>query len=142
MSTKNDNKIFELQKKVEEAKENLKKRVDESKHIPITSCKFNFFGQDVNIHTLNKSTCLKYFSILANMRTTLINCGIDPNIIDYEGYSISDIAEDLYRRYRMLDYKEEEEKLKNLESRLIELLSNDARVEMEIDNLSKMLNEQ
>jgi hypothetical protein len=59
--------------------------------------------------------------------------------LNISGYSIDDWMTDIKLKLDILAQKEEEGKLKALESKLATLLSNDKKTELELDSIEKLL---
>lgn len=57
----------------------------------------------------------------------------------YTGYNVDSWISDLKSRFSILNRKAEEARLKKLEDKLHELLSTDKKVELELDNLAKLI---
>jgi plasmid maintenance system killer protein len=54
-------------------------------------------------------------------------------------YNIRDWMSDILVKIDIISYKEEEQKLKTMESKLVELLSKEKKTELAIDEIEKML---
>ena len=66
-----------------------------------------------------------------------LNMSLDEIIIN--GYNIGDWMCDILAKIDIISYKEEEQKLKTMESKLVELLSKEKKTELAIDEIEKML---
>ena len=59
--------------------------------------------------------------------------------ITINGYYIRDWMSDILAKINVISYKEEEQKLKTMENKLLELLSSEKKTELAIDEIEKML---
>jgi len=135
---KNDKRIMELKTQIAEKKEKLS-CIDRFK--PITSCILpsrDGARSSVNIHTLTES---KIIEIMVDINMRLLSAkdlGVDS---DYKiaGFNTTDWIVDLKGRLAEVKRKEEEKKLKLMEDKLTQLLSEDKKTELEIEELADML---
>lgn len=136
MANANDKKIMDLKKKIEEKKATIKK--SKKKFQPITNCILNIEGKTWNIHTLNKGGLRETLLLLNIYRMSAEDLGI---LEEYKmsGYSLEEWMEDIKSRLSILSVAEEENKLKALESKLTQLLSEDKKTELEIEEIENLL---
>ncbi|MFC8686054.1 hypothetical protein [Brevibacillus porteri] len=136
MPSNNDNKILELKKQIEEKKKKLNKS---QKFTPVTNCSIEMDGVRFNINVLQKEQLI---NLLVKLKANAIAAEKLDLLNDYmiSGYSVTDWIDDLKARFDYLSRKEEEQKLKTMEAKLNQLLSNDKKVELEIDEIEAMLN--
>lgn len=137
MTNNNDQKILELKKQIEEKKKKLTKS---RKFTPITNCSIEFEGTRHNIQVLGKESVL---SLMIRINSYIMSAKELGILDDYQisGYKLTDWIEDLKARYAHITQKEEEQKLKSMESKLDQLLSNEKKVELEIDEIESLLKE-
>ena len=138
MATKNDNTILVLKDKLK------KKRAElgtEPKFTPVTTCVFTLYGEKVNIHTLDNSRVLFY---IAQFRAMIDAVGdyVDahPEDIIIDGFNIVEWHDDLLQRFAYIQYMNKLKELTALEHKLDKLLSADKKVELELDDIAKLLN--
>lgn len=55
------------------------------------------------------------------------------------GYHVQDWITDLKSKFEIMNRKEEEQKLKTMETKLYKLLSDDKKVELELDEIAELL---
>jgi hypothetical protein len=131
----NDKKILSLKKQVEDKKKSLKAT---EKFCPITNCSIEIDGIRTNIQVLNKDQIITLMVKLNAYRLSAKDLGV-LNEYNISSYSIDDWITDLKAKLMNIDRKNEEYRLKALESKLHSLLSNDKKVELEIDELEKSI---
>lgn len=134
MSSKNDNLILSLKEKIELKRNDINVKVFE----PKTTCIFNLFGEKYNIHTFNKDTCILWmatFKAMIDAHGTIE--GATPLIID--GFDINDWYSDLSSRFGVIKAQESLKELSLMESKLDKLLSSDKKIELELDEIKKMI---
>jgi len=129
----NDLKIMELKKQIEEKKIKLGKS---QKFSPITNCSIELNGIRVNIQVLTKEQLTTLLIKLNSYAISAKDLGIDFVI---SGYHVVEWITDIKSKLDFVSCKEEENKLKVMESKLHQLLSNEKKVELEIDEIMKNL---
>ena len=129
----NDLKIMELKKQIEEKKIKLGKS---QKFSPITNSSIELDGVRTNIQVLNKDQLTYLLVKLNSYAKSAKELEIDFVI---SGYHIMDWITDIKSKLDFVSRKEEENKLKVMESKLHQLLSNEKKVELEIDEIMKNL---
>jgi hypothetical protein len=137
MSTKNDEMILQLKKKVEEQKAELAKlpRTLQSE----TSTVFRTDAENLNLRVMSveQLKLLKVKLHTYEMAATDLKIGIDEVIIS--GFSIDKWMHDIDMQISVLTRAEKEKKLKETENTLNKLLSDDKRTELELEALAKSL---
>lgn len=135
MANNNDQKILELKKQIEDKKKQVGKL---QKFTPVTNCSIEVDGTRHNINVLNKEQILLLMVKLNSYAISANDLGV---LEDYNlsGYNIMDWITDLKSKLSILGKKEEEAKLKVMESKLDQLLSDDKKVELEINEIEKFL---
>jgi len=129
----NDLKIMELKKQIEEKKVKLGKS---QKFNPITNCSIEVDGIRVNIQVLTKEQLTTLLIKLNSYAISAKDLEIDYAV---SGYLVLDWITDIKSKLDFVSRKEEENKLKVMESKLHQLLSNEKKVELEIDEIMKFL---
>jgi len=129
----NDSKIMELKKQIEEKKAKL---IKSQKFSPITNSSIELDGVRTNIQVLNKEQLTYLLVKLNSYAISAKELEIDFVI---SGYHIVDWIADIKSKLDFVSRKEEENKLKVMESKLHQLLSNEKKVELEIDEIMKNL---
>lgn len=131
----NDQKIMELKKQIEEKKKQI---VKAQKFSPITNCSIEIDGQRYNIQVLTKEQLI---SLMVKLNSYAISADKLELLDDYfiTGYNVLDWIKDIKAKLDYVCRKEEENKLKTMEFKLHQLLSNEKKVELEIDEIMKSL---
>ena len=137
MATKNDERIIELKKQIEEKKNELGKQ---PRFTPITTCLFDREGCRVNIHTL---TSIKDINAMLVFFNTYVISAKDLEIdcaeVELGGFSVLDWMADLQSKKAVVEYAKKKEQLTQLEKKLDKLLSDDKKTELEIDAIADLL---
>lgn len=137
MANNNDQKILELKKQIEEKKKKIGKS---QKFTPITNCSFEFEGARFNINVLNREQVM---ALLIRLNT-YANSAKELQLLEaysISGYNVMDWINDLKSKFDFMNRKEEEQKLKAMEVKLDLLLSNEKKVELEINAIESLLKE-
>jgi len=129
----NDSKIMILKKQIEDKKAKL---IKSQKFSPITNSSIELDGVRTNIQVLNKEQLTYLLVKLNSYALSAKDLEIDFII---SGYYIADWITDIKSKLDFVSRKEEENKLKIMESKLHQLLSNEKKVELEIDEIMKNL---
>ena len=137
MSTKNDEMILQLKKKVGEQKAELAKlpRTLQSE----TSTVFRQDTENLNLRVMSVEQ-LKLLKVKLHtyvMAAADLEIGIDEFTIS--GFSIDKWMHDIDMQISVLTRAEKEKKLKETEAALNRMLSDDKRTELELQELAKML---
>lgn len=133
MSKVHDTKIIELKKQIEEKKEKLK---DVKRFSPITKCIINLEGKAQNLNVLKKEELILLLVKLNVFKKSADELGY-PLTID--GYLVQEWMEDIQSKLKLMEYKEEEQKLNALNKKLTTLLSEDKKVELELEEIEGLL---
>lgn len=135
MSNPNDSKIIELKKQIQEKRD----KIDSTKRFsPITNCNFEFEETRYNINVLQKEQ-LTLILVKLNMYRLSVKDLELSNEFTISGYKLEEWIADIKSRIDILSRKDEEKKLKLMEDKLTELLSNEKKVELELDEIANML---
>ena len=135
MNIKNDEIILTLKKKVDEKKALIKKA---AKFSPITNCSIELDGIRFNIQTLSKDLIILMLVRLNSYKMSAKELDLVDSLI-ISGYKVTDWIEDLQSRLVNINKKDEESKLRAMEIKLEALLSNEKKVELELDDIAKSL---
>lgn len=133
MSKVHDAKIIELKKQIEEKKEKLK---DVKRFSPITKCIINLEGKAQNLNVLKKEELILLLVKLNVFKKSADELGY-PLTID--GYLVQEWMEDIQSKLKLMEYKEEEQKLNALNKKLTTLLSEDKKVELVLEEIEGLL---
>lgn len=137
MVKNNDQKILDLKKQIEDKKKKLAKS---QKFNPVTNCSIVLDGVHHNLHTFSKEQAI---GLLVKLKAYALAAEDLDFLNDYKigGYNVTDWIDDLKAKLDFLNRKEEEQKLKVMEGKLDLLLSNEKKVELEIDEIEALLKE-
>lgn len=135
MSNINDTKIIELKKQIEEKRKKLE---GIKKFTPITNCSIEADGIRYNINVLTKELLISLVVKLHSYRLSAKDLGL---LDDYfiSGYKVDEWITDLKARLDVVSCKDEERKLKTLEDKLENMLSNEKKVELELSEIAELL---
>ena len=134
--SKNDDRILELKKQVENKKKEIAKK--NVKFVPETNLIIEINGQKTNINVLSEND-LKSLLVILNMYRM---SAVDLEMKDFEisGYKVDQWMNDVKEKINMKTFKNEEAELKRLEEKLDKLLSEDKKTELELDSIAALLN--
>lgn len=134
MSNINDDKILELRKQIEVKKSKLSQM---NKYNYLTNLVLDFEGEKYNLNVMRNIKDLNTLLIRLNMyKLSALDLKIDCII---SGYDVCNWMDDIKAKIDLLSRKAEEDKLKQMEERLVELLSNEKKVELEINEMQEWL---
>ena len=141
MVNKNDNRILELKKKIEQERATLKE--SNSRFQPITSCILEFAGQKYNLNAMSANDLLLLLSLLsvieqANTKIAKEMQFIKPATVN--GYLLAEWIIDIRKKLDQVLYREKKAKLDKLEKQLTDLLTGETQTKLKVDNLENELN--
>lgn len=134
--SKNDDRILELKKQVENKKKEIAKK--NVKFVPETNLIIEINGQKTNINVLSEKD-LKSLLVILNMYR-MSSADLEMNDFEISGYKVDKWMNDVRAKINMKTLKREETELKELESKLDKLLSDDKKTELELDSIAALLN--
>ena len=132
----NDEKIIKLKQQIEDKRTKLGNL---KRFTPITNCILELDGITTNIQILPKEKLALLLVKLNLYKMSIENLNMSLDEIIINGYNIGDWMCDILAKIDIISYKEEEQKLKTMESKLVELLSKEKKTELAIDEIEKML---
>lgn len=132
----NDEKIIKLKQQIEEKRNKLG---NIKRFTPVTNCILELDGVTTNIQILSKEKLALLLVKLNLYKMSMENLNMSFDKIMISGYDVRDWIMDILAKIDIISYKEEEQKLKTMESKLVELLSNEKKTELAIDEIEKML---
>jgi hypothetical protein len=134
-----DSEIFQIKEKIFQKKKELESI---SKPQWKTNCNIEIFGKKQNLHVSTMGDCHTILSFLLTMQEKSEEAssilGYDDTPF-YMGYPLADWIHDVTMRGKILNKKRMEEKFVILNSKLDALLSDDAKREIEIKEIKKLL---
>ena len=134
MAQKNDERIMQLKKTIEEKRQELASK--QTRFNPITNCLVVLDKVTYNLH-IDSSEML-----LIKLNALLISAKdleIDTSTLMISGSSLDDWIADVKANLEVQRYKDEKKKLDMLEKQLTALLSDDKQTELQIDSLEELL---
>jgi hypothetical protein len=134
-----DEKIFQLKGKIEKRKKEIEVL---NKPSWKTNCILDLMGKKHNLHVIGLEECHLLLSFLLSLNDCSQKAadllGIEtPNSLS--GFSLLDWIHDLVTRGKLLANKESEKKLREIEKKLDSLLSEGAKKEIELKEISDLL---
>jgi len=133
-TNKNDQVVFALQEQIKKKKASLK---SSERFSPITNCSLNIDGERHNLNVVDIDLC----KILLMKIHLLLTAAKDLQLeyVFFSGFSLEDWKTDLQSKLAYLGRKTEEAKLKTMEDKLQQLLSQEARVGIELESIANEL---
>ena len=141
MVNKNDNRILELKKKIEQERATLKE--SNSRFQPITSCILEFAGQKYNLNAMSANDLLLLLSLLSVMEQVTTKVAEEMQFIKpatVNGYLLAEWIIDIRKKLDQVLYREKKAKLDKLEKQLTDLLTGETQTKLKVDNLEDELN--
>jgi len=140
MSKEMDNKIELLKSKVDKKKLDL-----EDKKSKLGKSKTNFIlhleGETYNLNTLNKEQLLFLGNKVLSYDATFAHLEQNGWNVDYEfsGYHLRDWIDDIILKGLLIDIKDEEKQLKQMERTLESKLSEEYKINKELEEMEEFL---
>ena len=131
---KNDETILELKRKIAEKKKELK---SSERFVPLTNCSVELDGVRSNIQVLTKEQLTMLLLKLTTYKLAMKEIMLES--FNISGFEIDDWIFDVKSKLATLTRKEEEQKLRQMEQKLHNLLSNDTKVELELQQIMQDL---
>ena len=141
MVNKNDNRILELKKKIEQERATLKE--SNSRFQPITSCILEFAGQKYNLNAMSANDLLLLLGTLSVMEQVTTKVAEETQFIKpatVNGYLLAEWIIDIRKKLDQVLYREKKAKLDKLEKQLTDLLTGETQTKLKVDNLEDELN--
>ncbi len=135
MATKNDERVLQLKKQIEEKKKYLSER--RVKFTPETNCVLDLDGIKYNLNVCTDDMLI-LLMIKLNMYVMSAN-DLDMPIPMFSGYSVDLWISDIRNKLAVSGMKREENDLKKMESKLDKLLSDEKKTELELDEIAALL---
>lgn len=133
--SKNDDRILELKKQIEMKKQDLSKR--KARFVPETNCILELDGNKYNLNVMSTEE-LTLLVIKLNMFIMSSDALKLPHPI-ISGYVIDLWITDISNKLETLSTKKKEFELKQMESKLDKMLSDDKKTELELDGIAAFL---
>lgn len=133
--SKNDDRILELKKQIETKKQDLSNR--KARFLPETNCILDLDGNKYNLNVMGVEE-LTLLIIKLNMFAMSSDVLKLPHPI-ISGYNTDLWISDILNKLEALSVKREELELKQMESKLDKMLSDDKKTELELDGIAALL---
>lgn len=133
--SKNDDRILKLREQIEKKKKELKNNC--VKFTPQTNCVLTLDGKTYNLNVCNKEELTLLMIKLHTYEMSANDLDISSLVIS--GFNIEWWILDIKNKLKVLEIKEETEKLKSNEELLEQLLSEDKKTELMLDEIAKTL---
>lgn len=134
MAQKNDERIMQLKKTIEEKRQEFAS--NPTRFNPITNCLLVLDKVTYNLHIdSNEMLLIKLNALLISAK----DLEIDTSTLMISGSSLDDWIADVKANLEVQRYKTEKKKLDMLEKQLTALLSDDKQTELQIDSLEELL---
>lgn len=134
MAQKNDERIMELKKTIENKRKELASKP--TRFNPVTNCLLVLDKVTYNLYVDSDEMLLIKLNSIALSAKDL---GISTATLEISGSSLDDWIADVKAYLEVKSYKSEKKKLDMLEKQLTALLSDDKQTELQIDSLAAML---
>jgi hypothetical protein len=132
----NDQRILQLKEQIEKKKEQLGKS---TRFTPLTNCSLELEGERYNINVLSKKQLVSLMIRLNMYKISASDLGIMMTDVEFSGYDVFDWIKDIKAKIEILSRKDEERNLKAMEDKLVKLLSDGKKVELELDEIASLL---
>lgn len=135
MQNKNDERILKMRETVATKKKELELLVKPSYE---TNLSLVIQGERYNLNVASKAVLL---SLLMNLVIMKVASEKDELLKDFElsGFKLEQWIADIKTKLKMLDKRTKEQELKVLEDKLLTMLSEDKKIDLELDELEKMI---
>lgn len=135
MTNNNDLKVLELKKQIEKKIESMG---EYKKFTPKTTCILELDGIKFNIHTLAKDQVIHLLVKLYGYRDVANKLSLEEEYF-LCGFNINDWIDDINGKLININYKNEMKKLSTMEQKLDKLLSDEKKVELELEDIANFL---
>lgn len=135
MANNNDLKVLELKKQIEKKREFMG---EYKKFTPKTTCILELDGIKFNIHTLLKDQVIHLLVKLCGYRDVANKLSLEEEYF-LCGFNINDWIDDINGKLIDINYKNDMKKLSTMEQKLDKLLSNEKKVELELEDIANFL---
>jgi hypothetical protein len=133
--SKNDDRILELKKQIEDKRKTISEK--KIRFVPETNCILNMDGMTINLNVCSDDALVLLLIRLNSYLMSAVELGMPD--FEISGYSVTDWIKDIKSKLEVSSLKKEETDLKKMESKLDKLLSNDKKTEIEIDEIASLL---
>jgi len=131
----NDEKILQLKVQIKEKKSKLKGK---KRFIPVTNCSLELRGIRYNLNVSNKEQLITLLLELNLFKMSAIDLDLEDDYI-ISGFSVDEWIKDIKAKLEIIVMMDEERKLQVLEGKLEYMLSNEKRIELEINEIESLI---
>lgn len=131
----NDDIILELRDKIDKKRNNLKNL---RRFSPITNCIIELDKKNHNIRVMNENDLMILLIKLNSYKISYIDLSLAESCL-FSGFSLDDWISDIRQKLDYINKKNEQEKLKKMENKLKALLTNEKKVQLEVEELKNLL---
>ena len=132
----NDQKILELKKKIEEERKLLS---GTEKFQPLTTCIIERFGIKVNLRTLTDAELRLILVAINALLKSSVEMGMQN--VSISDFALEDWQNDVISMLKQREKVERKSIINRLEAKLQNMLSDEKKTELEIENIEKLLNQ-
>lgn len=132
---KNDDRILELKKQIENKRATIEK--GKVRFVPETNCILNIDGTTINLNVCTDDALQLLLVRLHSYSLAAIDLGLQD--FQISGYSITAWINDIKNKLQASSLKKEEKNLNEMENKLLHLLSEDKKTELEINEIEALL---
>lgn len=133
--SKNDDKILKLKEQIAAKKSEIGKA---KRFAPIASCSIELDGVRYNLHAAGAEQLVFLACKLNALAHAADDIGLTGRCV-VSGFAVEDWLSDVQAKLAMLAQKDEESKLKAMETKLDKLLSDDKKTELELAEIESLL---
>lgn len=135
MNMTNDEKILQLKSQIEAKREKIGAT---KKFSPTTSCSLEMDGTRYNLHTLSKHDLTFLLCKLESLNNVAKSHDLAEYLV-FNGYTAENWIADIQQKLDVLTQKADIQALDKLELKLESMLSDDKKIELELDSIANLL---
>lgn len=132
MATKNDERVLQLKKLIEEKRSELSTQ----RFVPMTNCVLDMEDMKYNLNVLQENE-LRFLMIKLNAYAMSAENLKEEFVIS--GYDVNAWLADISGKLAVITDKKKRDELKTLEAKLDKLLSDEKKTELELDEIAALL---
>lgn len=132
MATKNDERVLQLKKLIEEKRSELSTQ----RFVPMTNCVLDMEDMKYNLNVLQENE-LRFLMIKLNAYAMSAENLKEEFVIS--GYDVNAWLADISGKLAVITDKKKRDELKTLEAKLDKMLSDEKKTELELDEIAALL---
>ncbi len=133
--SKNDDRILELKKQIEEKKKLLADK--NIRFVPETNCVLTMGSNNINLNVCSDNKLQLLLILLNAYLMSAKDLGMDD--FEISGYNVTTWIKDIKSKLEVSSLKKQQVDLKTMERKLDKLLSDDKKTELELDEIAALL---